>query len=243
MATLEARPPCHVSHSDSLPPASAPLPPIRHWPVRQPQTQNRSIWLISFTDLMCLLLAFFVLRFSMTEPQSQRWQALTESLAPPGPGKGGAMFNVSQLASKAPLSLDYLANLMSVLFGDVPEFAGIVPVRLSDRFVLPIPDNALFQPGQATFSERGQRILFALGGVLGHTGNRIEITGHADQENATSPGGRDMWELSLSRAVTVGRALQAAGYQHRLVIRTQGAGAATNAHLIDVVVRDMAEGH
>ena len=33
----------------------------------------KSIWLISFTDLICLMLAFFVLAFSMSEPIRERW--------------------------------------------------------------------------------------------------------------------------------------------------------------------------
>lgn len=241
MATPETGLPPGPAAAAALPPA-APEPPLRHWPVRSHRPQSRSIWLISFTDLICLLLAFFVLRFSMTEPQGQRWQALSDSLAT-GPGRVGAMFNVARLDSRAPLSLDYLANLLSVQFADMPEFSGIAPVRLSDRVVLPLPDNALFLPDQSAFSERGQRILFALGGVLGHTGNRIEITGHADQEAPAPAGGRDVWELSLSRAVAVARALQAAGYQHRLVLRSQGAVGGQQARLMDVVIRDLAEGH
>jgi flagellar motor protein MotB len=86
-----------------------------------------------------------------------------------------------------------------------------------------------------------------LGGVLGRISNRIEITGHAEQEAVPTQGKRDAWELSLSRAVAVGTALRQAGYPRQLVVRSVGAvpgavPAVGRGHLIDVVVRDLEEG-
>ena len=42
---------------------------------------RKTIWLVSFTDLMSLLLAFFVLMFSMSEPQVQRWARMAQGLS------------------------------------------------------------------------------------------------------------------------------------------------------------------
>ena len=211
----------------------------------------RSIWLISFTDLMCLLLAFFVLAFSMSEPEQHHWQALTHALTARRIGEHtGAVFNTGQLDGRAPINLDYLGTLLIGQFADSADMAGVVPVRQDDRVVIALPDTLLFEAGQAAFSERGRRILFVLGGVLGRVSNRIEVTGHIGLEQPTSDGERDAWELSLSRAVAVGTALHQAGYQRHLVVRSvaadvvpvQAFGHGPQPHLIDVVVRDLDEG-
>ncbi len=207
----------------------------------------RSIWLISFTDLICLMLAFFVLAFSMSEPMPPHWQALAASLASHGvEGRSGAVFNVAMLDPRSPINLDYLGSLLRGQFAGNSDLDGVVPVRQDDRVVIGLPDDGLFEGDQATFSERGRQMLFVLGGVLGRIGNRIEITGHAGGLERT-PGDteRDPWELSLARAVAVGTALHQAGYQRHLVVRSVAAEAPVaggRTALIDIVVRDLEEG-
>ena len=208
----------------------------------------RSIWLISFTDLMCLMLAFFVLAFSMSEPKQERWQALAQSLAARRiDGRSGAVFNVAMLDPRSAINLDYLGILLTGQFAGDSDLEGVVPVRQDDRVVIGLPDSLLFEADQATFSERGRQALFVLGGVLGRIANRVEVTGHAGWEFPAGGGERDGWELSLSRAVAVGAALHQAGYQRHLAVRSVAAGPlpaaeARRVHLIDVVVRDLEEG-
>ncbi len=206
----------------------------------------RSIWLISFTDLICLMLGFFVLAFSMSEPVTPRWQALATSLATRGiDGRRGAIFNIAMLDARSPINLDYLANLLRGQFSGNPDLAGVNAARQDDRVVIGLPDDSLFEGDQTRFSERGRQILFVLGGVLGRIGNRIEITGHAGLERPGAETERDTWELSLARAVAVGTALRQAGYQRHLVVRSMATDSARmtgTASLIDIVVRDLEEG-
>ncbi len=208
----------------------------------------KSIWLISFTDLMCLMLAFFVLAFSMSEPVRERWQAMASSFtARQVEGSSGAVFNVAMLNPRSPINLDYLATLLGGQFSRDPDLKTVEPERRDDRVVIGLPDSLLFEPGQAAFSRRGQQALFLLGGVLAHISNRIEVLGHVEVERVPPEGERDPWELSLSRAVAVGTALHQAGYGRHLAVRAGGAlpgggAVAGRAHLIDVVVRDREEG-
>ncbi len=210
----------------------------------------KSIWLISFTDLMCLMLAFFVLAFSMSEPLRERWPALASSFsARQIEGKSGAVFNISMLDPRSPINLDYLGSLLGSQFSHDPDLKTVEAARLDDRVVIGLPDSLLFEPGQAAFSERGRQALFLLGGVLGRISNRIEVLGHVEGEHLPAEHERDPWELSLSRAVAVGTALHQAGYPRHLAVRAIGAAAAPalepsarRSHLIDVVVRDLEEG-
>ena len=214
-----------------------------------PAAAAKSIWLISFTDLMCLMLAFFVLAFSMSEPVRERWQAMASSFSARQiqQGRSGSAFNISMLDPRSPINLDYLGTLLGGQFTNDPDLKAIETVRQDDRVVIALPDTLLFEPNQAAFSERGRQALFLLGGVLGRISNRIEVLGHAEVEAVPAEGERDPWELSLSRAVAVGTALHRAGYQRRLAVRAVGATprsgpAVGRAHLIDVVVRDLEEG-
>ncbi|MEI8395131.1 MAG: flagellar motor protein MotB [Rhodospirillaceae bacterium] len=212
----------------------------------------RSIWLISFTDLMCLMLAFFVLAFSMSEPDQGNWRAMAQSLAPALASgrvgaRTGALFNVEMLDPRTPINLDYLGSLLLGQFARDADLAGVVPMRQDDRVIIGLPDVLLFEQDGANFSERGRRVLFVLGGVLGRISNRVEIIGHAEREQPALESARDTRELALSRAVAVGTALRQAGYARGLVVRAVGQPLGTSvlagrARLIDVVVRDLEEG-
>ncbi|HEY0838011.1 MAG TPA: flagellar motor protein MotB [Azospirillum sp.] len=208
-----------------------------------------SMWLISFTDLISLMLAFFVLMFSMTEPQVQRWARLTQAVsarstaskpseAPPEPR---AAFNVATLEPHSAVNLDYLGALLNSQIAGTVDLSGVLVRREDDRVVIALSGDVLFEPGAGTFSQRGRRVLFLLGAVVGRIGNRIEVVGHAEREDV--PAGL-AWERSLGRAVAVAMALRETGYRRDLVARTVMAplprtGARDTR--IDLVVREQAE--
>jgi len=218
------------------------------------------IWLISFTDLICLLLAFFVLLFSMAEPVGERWQALVTGFGLGlRDGASGAAFIVETVFPPQALGLGYLAPLLTTQFANDPVLAGIQPNREPDRVIIGLPDHLLFDADDRVFSSGGERIIFVLSGILGRLGNRIEITAHAGREaTSTGPGatgpratgpratgmvtGEAAWETALLRAVAVAAALRDAGYRRPIVARSragmENADRKPRSHLIDIVIRE-----
>ena len=50
---------------------------------QQPEPlQTRNIWLVTFADVIALLLAFFVMLFSMNNIKSETWNAITLQISP-----------------------------------------------------------------------------------------------------------------------------------------------------------------
>ncbi|MFP4387114.1 MAG: flagellar motor protein MotB, partial [Alphaproteobacteria bacterium] len=51
--------------------------------IRKNEDDERSrvpLWLITFTDVMALMLTFFVLLYSMSSPQEEKWKEMTRGL-------------------------------------------------------------------------------------------------------------------------------------------------------------------
>lgn len=219
---------------------------------------GRTMWLISFTDLMSLMLAFFVLMYSMTEPEAQRWTGLSRALAsarstatapsdvPPQPK---AVFNAATVEPHSAINLDYLGALLRSQTAAHAELADVLVRREDDRVVIALPGELLFDAEGGSFTDRGRRLLYLLGAVVGRIGNRIEVVGHAEREDQS---GDFAWERSLTRAVAVAAALRETGYRRDLVARSlrapaagEGAGDGTGGAggaRVDIVVRDEAEG-
>jgi len=177
------------------------------------------VWLVSFADLIALLLAFFVLLYAMQRVEHGSWDALIQSLSrtlrptvkidEPEPS---ADRNVQNLALQRAIDLSYLEVLLRGRKSKESELSGIILRRRGDQLFIMVPSDLLFEPGRATPVESAQGRLSALASVLSNISNRVEIFGHTDPEPISGGPFRSNWELSIARAVAVADQLHKAGY-------------------------------
>jgi len=102
--------------------------------------------------------------------------------------------------------------------------AGQLRIELRDgRMILQLPNDVLFDSGQAVVKPDGQRAIGQVGGVLKTlTGRKFQVAGHTDNVPIDRAKFASNWELSTARAVAVvhilvsqgvpNEALSAAGY-------------------------------
>jgi len=176
-------------------------------------------WLITFTDLVSLMLAFFVLLFSMSSVNSEDWKTITESLSrslAPDAGilksSAGADLNIAGRTRDMAIDLGYLSAILESQMKEAADLGDNVIHQLEDRMVISLPSDVLFQVGAATLSEKGKRALRDMGSLLRNVGNRVDVFGHTDPTPLQGGGFSSNWELSISRAITVANELRRAGY-------------------------------
>lgn len=182
----------------------------------------------SFTDLVALMLTFFVLLFAMSTVEQQRWQNLTDALAdnldavreaPVTPS--GEQLGIESVRTLAGTDLDYLAALLNQnMAADLTLRRGVLH-RLEDRLVIALPADLIFASGSSELAAPGRRALVALGGLLRRVSNRVEVTGHADPRQPAG-GLVSNWDLSLARALSVAALLRRTGIRGPLVARGFG---------------------
>lgn len=187
------------------------------------------LWLITFTDIMALMLTFFVLLYSMSVPLEEDWEEFTSAM-----NKGLSKFqspewyqgpqdtvNIDKLDFSRALDLDYLESLVRELMVSNERLSNIVVIPQKTRLVLSLPSDLLFEAGQAEVTTKGKRALFAIGGPLSRIRNRIEVIGHADPRPVQSQNSRfsSNWELSLARAANVSAVLENVGYARPIIVR------------------------
>jgi chemotaxis protein MotB len=177
------------------------------------------IWLITFADLISLLLTFFVLLFSMSSLENAKWQrvnALLSTRSVPDTTEDmtsqGSARNLPVVESRYAADLDYLAAIFNQQLAKDQALAGIAVRRLDDRVVISLPEDAVFSSGQGELDRRGQQIMYVLSGILRNIGNQIDIQGHTDPQPLRAAQFASNWELSLTRAGSVAGALMRAGY-------------------------------
>ena len=191
------------------------------------QRQVSSTWLISFTDVMALMLTFFVLLFSMSSPNKEKWEMLTEEFQENlnqfqgQPLNRGAQdtINIDKVNFTRALSLSYLEKLFLKQISDEAILSAVKIMKIDGGLILSLPQRLLFDSGQASVKEAGVEALYSLAGVLNRIKNRIEIVGHTDPRRVSGDQFPSNWELSLARAANVAGVLEDVGYGNSLTIR------------------------
>jgi chemotaxis protein MotB len=155
-------------------------------------------WMISFADLLSLLLAFFVMLFATTSISEPDWQRMVapistyltgHRLAPPGVA-------LTPLASEPQHDSGYIAALLDRLIVDSAALKG---ARLEHRDHM----LALLLPAEAGRADIQPAPLGDLGRLLGGLDNKVEILVHggADLSPAGTPVGD--WPRVVTRALTL----------------------------------------
>lgn len=181
-------------------------------------------WLITFTDLVSLMLTFFVMLFAMSNVKSDEWKNISDSLSQtlrpttePQVKAVTATFNIGTIFRKEAIDLDYLSSILEENIFKTEALKGTRVVLFDDHLVISLRDDGLFQPGQAALENDAQAALFVLGGIFQNIGNEITVNGHTDPKPPIGDAYASNWELSAGRSASVANALRQSGYQDEIV--------------------------
>ncbi|MBU1002541.1 MAG: OmpA family protein [Proteobacteria bacterium] len=199
--------------------------------VKKPEGQPA--WLVTFSDMMTLMLTFFVLLVSMSVMDERRKMVVLGSII----GTFGVGKNSIEVLSQrdrkitvepGPLELDSvndLEPLREMIWEDVEKDLDFA----SNKFVqvFSIPDDVLFEPGGYEFRLKGKQILEAALPVFLQVQVPLLLAGHTSSlrdEEGTSFRVEDKelrmdssWKLSFYRVMTVYRFLLDAGMEPDLL--------------------------
>jgi len=197
------------------------------------QAGDAPAWMVTFTDLVCLMLTFFVMLFAMSVPDEDTWQKVVSALTqtdqpvledPDTPVRPDAERNITILDIPEAASLDYLASLLREKLAEVRNAPKVLINRTPDALVISLPGDALFEQSSAELSRDGRDAVQPIAQLLGGIENQVRLFGHADPTPLRDGAYPSNWELSLARAVTVGRYLRSSGYREDMVIAGMGDG-------------------
>ncbi|MDR3562283.1 MAG: flagellar motor protein MotB [Negativicutes bacterium] len=173
-------------------------------------------WLLTYADLITLLMVFFVVLYAMSSADQRKFNSLRTSLATAlrTEGAGSSIIfeyqgtqptePVSAKDSTAKETEDF-QEIVRKIQGNVkdPRMVGFaVDERgLTVRFL----DNVLFDLGQANFRTDAFPLLDAVGTALKNNTRYVRVEGHADNLPINTLQFPSNWELSSARSIAVTR--------------------------------------
>ncbi|MBS4032708.1 MAG: OmpA family protein [Clostridiales bacterium] len=176
-------------------------------------------WMTTYGDMVTLLLCFFILLYSYSVIDVQKFAQIISSIQVSFLGEKGIM-EQSIEPSKGEmieLSLDHKFQDVLVTYQTVKEYLkeeGLeqdVKIRIEDRgVVLEIEDRILFDSARADIRREAEQMLVKVAGILAKLPNKILVEGHTDNIPINTVFFPSNWELSVARAVRVVRFLSEA---------------------------------
>lgn len=173
-------------------------------------------WMVTFSDLVTLLLTFFVLLLSMANMEEVKFAEASASIrnafgaySRPAPNKFSIPIIPSPPISKfSPIQNEMASKIykriQSQLKSDnIPEDVELIK-KEDDTIILRINDSILFQQGSAILSPTAYPTLRGLADIIRPLPMRLRIEGHTDN-TPVSKRKISNWNLSVDRAVAVMR--------------------------------------
>ncbi|MBD3258579.1 OmpA family protein [candidate division GN15 bacterium] len=172
--------------------------------------ENLERWLLTYADLITLLLAFFIVMYSMSKVDNKKFGKVSDALNTVLRGGHSVLrFNVDP--ERSGHGFLKLGNLRMVQHKIEEKFKTLgrnedVQREITERgLVIHIVESALFSEGSATLQPRAMEVLDLIADQLTGRPNHIRIEGHTDDRPIQTPIYPSNWELSSARATTVVR--------------------------------------
>jgi len=162
------------------------------------QGEDNNGWLITLSDLMMLLLTFFVMLFMVIEPSDQDYVGVLRKV-------GDALGGKSLVERKT--NIEQIKEKFEALVKDNNLVRQAQITTDSRGIVLFAEGDLFFKPGTAELTDDIRFFLKRIAGVLKETRYKVVVEGHTDDVPIKSEIYPSNWELSTARASTVVRYL------------------------------------
>ncbi len=168
------------------------------------------MWMVTFGDLMSLLLCFFVLLLSFSTMDPAMFKEVSGSL------RNAFGVQREEVTYDMPMGVDIISRDFNPIFNvdvilekiksaiKLELIKGEIEIEaLDDRVVLRLKDEITFAPGSADLKESAKPVLDKLIGVVKEIPGDIMVAGHTDNIPIVSPLFPSNWSLSAARAARV----------------------------------------
>ncbi len=186
--------------------------------------ENSERWLLTYADMITLLMVLFVVMYAVSTTDLSKFTALAESFSTAfntdvftgqqalvvsgaqGSAPGNAMFD----ASSDVVAADYRSVEASIRdFAIIQGMGGEVSVeRVPEGIAIRLSEALLFQSGRARLGEPSWAVIRRIEKIVGPLPNQLRIEGHTDDMPPSGPFYENNWELSTARALAVLSALE-----------------------------------
>jgi len=172
--------------------------------------ENAERWLLTYADLITLLLVLFIVLYSMASVDQKKFEGMANSLAAifggmgrAGVLEGGRSVMPGRMPFKERLNMQNTEEKVRHLIASM-GLQGKVTTTYEERgLVISIKDSVLFVSGSGELTDGAREVVGRVGQILSTMDNAIRVEGHTDNDYLHNAIFFSNWELSTTRATNV----------------------------------------
>ncbi len=164
------------------------------------EEENSEAWLITYADAVTLVLCFFILLFSVSEPKPSAYKQIADSFA-------AARFTQEEEQSDP---MDNVQQELEIMVENNALEQVMSVEETEDGIQLELSSSSFYHSGSAKFKREAVPILLQVADVLrdfNFDAYEIQVQGHTDDVPMRSKMFASNWELSAARATNIVRFL------------------------------------
>jgi chemotaxis protein MotB len=193
---------------------------------KEEKEPNHERWLLTYSDLITLLMIFFVIMYASSNVSATKYKQLSQSLnvAFEGGGKNvigddsaisitdssTKVIDIPPVDSKTSEGNKIEENKMEAIKQNVDKYlkqnglSNSVSTKIDERGLqVSLNSTLLFDSGKADVKADSIRQLISIGKILNKVDNYVRIEGHTDSSPINNYEFRSNWQLSAIRATNV----------------------------------------
>lgn len=199
-------------------------------PHGEEEKENEERWLLTYADLITLLMAFFMIMYALSRVDKEKFKAIAQSLASvfpvsnatfvPLPGVGGQRgtepVSILRKPPESPpatppgrpaekTAMEKLADQFQQLV-EAEGLAGSVTVSPSPsgrKLMVRLSESLLFEPGKAELAPQALGLIDKIATLITAADKPVRVEGHTDNVPISTAQFHSNWELSTARASSV----------------------------------------
>lgn len=191
---------------------------------------NSERWMLTYLDMITLLMIFFVVMYSMSNVNKQKFAALASQLSIamgsssilPGQSSATGIDTNSQITPRqtevpggtngqTEIGLEQVEKEIRALINQ-EHLGQYVTENLDERgVVISMREALLFEKGSADINQNANEVLGGIAKIISNTNNFIRVEGFTDDLPIHTQKYASNWELASQRAVNVVKRLIGAG--------------------------------
>jgi chemotaxis protein MotB len=174
--------------------------------------ENAERWLLTYADLITLLLGLFVILYAMSQVDAKKFQDVMAAFGKIFNG-GSAIMNAGGGAGVIEMPVPAkgsgegdggMSRQVQSSIEDAIQQGRITVSESARGLTVHVTEKLLFDRGQAELRAEAVPVLEALGKSLEKLPNEVRVEGHTDDSPIHSDAYPDNWHLSVARALNVG---------------------------------------
>lgn len=225
--------------------------------------ENSERWLLTYADLITLLLGLFVILYAMSKVDAKKYAEVAAALGGAfGGNTGEKILVVERNGGVLPVPIPALPKEHQEMQKEVERGlqhdieSGLITLSTNERgLTVHVSEELGFSSGSADPKPEMFRVLDTLVAILRRLPHDIRVEGHTDDVPINTPVFRSNWHLSVARAVNVAyyliesqglnpEKISVAGFGefHPLVPNTSAAHRARNRR-VDIMILQVPDVH